>query len=80
MFKARKNVQRSKTGPRGIMSSANSTFRQNDIKRLLKAASAAGVKIKGVEVDRNGKMLLVVDNDGATGELPQAYTWDDAVK
>jgi hypothetical protein len=52
------------------MSAARSTFRKTDIKRLLEAASSAGVKVKGVEVDKNGKMLLVVD-DGEAAPKPQ---------
>ena len=44
------------------MSKNPSTFRKSDIKRLLEAAAMAGVKVKGVEIDKSGKMLLVVDD------------------
>jgi hypothetical protein len=58
------------------MSAARSTFRKTDIKRLLQAAADAGVKVKGVEIDRAGKMVLVVDHGGAPDTAPNP--WDPA--
>ena len=47
------------------MSGAKVTFRKNDVKRALQAAAEVGVKVKRFEVDKDGKISLVVD-DGET--------------
>lgn len=44
------------------MSRAASTFRQNDLTRAVKAAVAAGVKIAQVQIDKDGRIILVADN------------------
>ena len=61
------------------MSSARSTFRINDIKRLLQAAASAGVKPKRVEVDKDGKMSLIVD-DGEADTAASVNAWDEAAE
>jgi hypothetical protein len=35
------------------------TFRQQDVTRLLRAAEAAGVEIARIEIDRDGKIIVV---------------------
>jgi hypothetical protein len=47
------------------MSAAPSTFRKADVKRLLQATEAAGVKVRRVELYRDGNVSLVV-GDGET--------------
>lgn len=44
------------------MSKARSTFRKNDIKRLIEAAATAGVKVGAVEATKDGVMRLVPDD------------------
>jgi hypothetical protein len=55
--------------PRG-----QSTFRQSDITRAVKAVVAAGIGVVRVEIDRNGKIVVVAglpvhdDQDGDRNE------------
>jgi hypothetical protein len=42
------------------MSRTASAFRQNDITRALRAAGAAGREVRRVEIDRDGKIVLVL--------------------
>jgi hypothetical protein len=57
------------------MARAASSFRQSDVTRALRAAKAAGVGVERFEIDRDGKIVVVVDRDGVPeGEL--ANPWD----
>jgi hypothetical protein len=42
------------------MSRAAATFRQHDITRALRAADAAGCEVRRVEINRDGKIVLVM--------------------
>jgi hypothetical protein len=42
------------------MSRTTATFRQHDITRALRAVSAAGCEVRRVEIDRDGKIVLVM--------------------
>jgi hypothetical protein len=42
------------------MSRTASTFRQQDVTRALRAAGAAGCDVRRVEIDRDGKIILVL--------------------
>jgi hypothetical protein len=54
------------------------TFRQRDLAAALKAAAAAGAQVARVEVDRDGRIILILigkkqpDNNAETNE------WDNA--
>jgi hypothetical protein len=39
---------------------APSTFRQQDVTRAVKAVTAAGVRIARVEIDKTGKITIIV--------------------
>ena len=41
------------------MARAPSTFRQQDVTRAIRAAIAAGVDIARIEVDKNGRIVIV---------------------
>ena len=38
------------------------TFRQKDVTRALRASIAAGIEVRRVEIDREGKIVLVTGN------------------
>jgi hypothetical protein len=40
--------------------SREATFRQNDITRALRAAGAAGCAVRRIEINRDGKIILVL--------------------
>jgi hypothetical protein len=50
------------------MSRRPATFSQKDLERALKAAKAVGCASQ-VEVDRNGKIIVVLANQGKTKEV-----------
>jgi hypothetical protein len=49
------------------------TFREADLTRALNAAKKAGVEVERIEIDRTGKIVLVV---GREGETIEASEWD----
>jgi len=42
------------------MSRGQSTFRQSDVTRAVKAVVAAGLEVAGVEVDKTGKIVVLI--------------------
>jgi hypothetical protein len=42
------------------MSRVETTFRQCDVTRALRAAGAAGCEVRRIEIDRDGKIVLVL--------------------
>ena len=56
------------------MARAPSTFRQKDVTRALRAAKAAGVEIVRVEIDPNGKIIIVTTCE--TVERREENSWD----
>jgi hypothetical protein len=56
------------------MARAPSAFRQQDVTRALRAAKAAGVEIVRVEIDPNGKIILVTTRE--TVERREENSWD----
>ena len=56
------------------MSRAPSTFRQQDVTRALKATVAAGVKVSRIEIDRAGKIVVVMAD--ATKHGTESNEWD----
>ena len=51
------------------------TFRKHDVKRAVEAARAAGIEVSRVEIDKNGKIVIV---GGKPGDAAEATTneWD----
>lgn len=51
------------------MSRAPCAFRQTDVTRALKATVAAGLEVRRVEIDKDGKLVVVVvTTDHEAGE------------
>jgi hypothetical protein len=58
------------------MSRRPCVFRQRDVTRAVKAVAAAGVTVAKVEVDKDGKIVVVVGEAGKT--QPNANEWEIA--
>jgi hypothetical protein len=56
------------------------TFRKQDVMRALRATVAAGIEVQRIEIDRDGKIVVVA---GKVSESPrdsesERNEWDDA--
>jgi hypothetical protein len=62
------------------MARAPSTFRQQDVTRIIRAVAAAGVGISRVEVDRAGKITIIAlgAEPGEGGKGPNE--WDTVLR
>jgi hypothetical protein len=58
------------------MSRRQLTFRQNDVARAIKGAVAAGLTVQRVEVDKAGKIIVVVGQTDKTEPNAGANEWD----
>jgi hypothetical protein len=59
------------------MSRGSCTFKQADITKAVKAVTAAGIEVARVEVDKNGKIVIVVGKPAeANGESEIANDFD----
>ena len=45
------------------------TFRESDVRRAIRAAQAAGIEIACVEIDRNGRIVLVRKSAKDSGDM-----------
>lgn len=64
------------------MSRGICTFRQRDVTAAVRAVVAAGIAITRVEVDRGGKIVIIVGKDGESGNsngdgFEPANEWDE---
>ena len=58
------------------MSRAPYSFKQRDVTRAVKAVVAAGLAEERVEVDRDGKIVIIPGTSGVTTE---SCAWDKAI-
>ncbi len=58
------------------MARAPSIFRQQDVTRAFRAAKAAGVRVARVEIDRDGKIVIVTADE--LDERREGNEWDRA--
>ena len=64
------------------MSRGQQTFKQNDLTKAIKATVKAGIAVGRVEIDKNGKIVIVParPEDAANGEKPRKNEWDGALQ
>jgi len=59
-------------------------FKESDLTRAVKAARKAGLEVERVEVDRDGKIVIITGKPGASGELngngSAENPWDEVLK
>jgi hypothetical protein len=55
------------------MARAPSTFRQQDVTKAVRAAKAAGARVARVEIDRDGKIVIVTADEL---ERREGNEWD----
>ena len=58
------------------MSRAPSTFRQQDVTKAVKAVAAAGVHIARVEIDRDGRIVIIASNGELEPDRREGNEWD----
>jgi hypothetical protein len=56
---------------------AAARFKQSDLTRAYKALSGAGMRVGRVEIDPNGKIVILSD---AVAPAGKANSWDDVLK
>ena len=59
-----------------LMSRAPSTFRQQDVTKAVKAVAAAGVHIARVEIDRDGRIVIIASNGKLEPDRREENEWD----
>jgi hypothetical protein len=52
------------------------TFRQRDVTKAVKAVVAAGVHVVRVEVDRVGRIVIIVGKPVSADQTKEANEWD----
>jgi hypothetical protein len=66
------------------MSNRPATFRQADVSRAVKGATAAGLTIGRIEIDPTGKIVLVAATEAARGPTGSrsgdVNEWDEVLK
>jgi len=60
------------------MSKGRHLFRETELRRAVKAAESAGMKISRVEIDCTGKISLIPSDD--TTSVERGDQWDAALK
>jgi hypothetical protein len=53
------------------------TFREVDLTRALRAARKAGAHVARAEIARDGKIVLVLNNDGQAPSRSESSEWDE---
>jgi hypothetical protein len=61
------------------VSRSQQTFKQTDVTKALRAAVKAGIAVQRVEIDKNGKIVIVTGTpDGGTN--PGKNEWDGVLQ
>jgi hypothetical protein len=64
------------------MSRGQHTFRQSDVTKALRATVKAGIVVERVEIERNGKIVIVPAkaDDPANGRPREKNEWDEVLQ
>ena len=64
------------------MSRGQQTFKQRDVTKALKAAVKAGIAVNRVEIDKDGKIVIVTAKaeDVVDGNYPEKNEWDGVLQ
>ena len=64
------------------MSRGHQTFKQRDVTKALKATVNAGIAVQRVEIDKNGKIVIVTAKaeDAVDGNYPEKNEWDGVLQ
>jgi hypothetical protein len=64
------------------MSRGQQTFKQNDITRAIKATVKAGIAVERVEIDQNGKIVIItaISKDAVGAEKAEENEWDTVLQ
>ena len=61
------------------MSRGPATFKASDVTKAVKAVMAAGVEVARVEIDKQGKIVVVPGQSTKTEKRPDDFNeWDEA--
>jgi hypothetical protein len=61
-----------------LMARGAATFKQSDLTRALKAAAAAGVAVKRIEIDKSGKIVMATAGNVEAAPNENQNDWADA--
>jgi DNA-binding MarR family transcriptional regulator len=64
------------------MSRGQQTFKQSDVTRALKATVKAGIPVGRVEIDKDGRIVIVTarPEDAADARKSEKNEWDEALQ
>lgn len=64
------------------MSRGQQTFKQSDVTKALKATVKAGIAVERIEIDKNGKIVVVTarPEDAANKVKPGKNEWDEVLQ
>lgn len=64
------------------MSRGQQKFKQRDVTRALKATVKAGIAVGRVEIDKDGKIVIVTtsSDDEGTGQSSEKNEWDGVLR
>jgi hypothetical protein len=63
------------------MSRGQQTFRQGDVTKALKATVKAGIAVRRIEIDKDGKISVVTGTpEEADGKQPKENEWNVVLK
>jgi hypothetical protein len=63
------------------MSRGQQTFKQRDVTKAIKGTVKAGIAVERVEIDKNGKIIIVTaKSEAASGNNLEKNEWDGVLQ